>query len=82
MKHYLTDNLPAAIVYALYKSRRQVPGLLKWIKQHLRIDVFSGTGDYAVKIQIRITVLIYLLLAIARKRLHCQAHSTLCAGYS
>jgi IS4 transposase len=43
--------------------------LFKWIKQHLRIKVFYGTSENAVKTQIWIAVSIYVLVAIARKRL-------------
>ncbi len=41
----------------------------KWIKQHLRIKAFYGTSENAVKTQIWIAVSIYVLVAIARKRL-------------
>ena len=42
----------------------------KWIKQHLRIKVFSSTSETAVKTQILIAILTYLLIAIAKNRLH------------
>ncbi len=41
----------------------------KWIKQHLRIKSFYGTSENAVKTQIWIAVSVYVLVAIARKRL-------------
>jgi hypothetical protein len=41
----------------------------KWIKQHLRIKSFYGTSQNAVKAQIWIAVSVYLLVAIAKKRL-------------
>jgi IS4 transposase len=41
----------------------------KWIKQHLRIKVFFGTSENAVKTQIWIAVSVYLLVAIVKKRL-------------
>jgi hypothetical protein len=43
--------------------------LFKWIKQHLRIKAFYGTSENAVKTQIWIAVSVYVLVAIARKRL-------------
>jgi hypothetical protein len=43
--------------------------LFKWIKQHLRIKSFYGTSENAVKTQIWIAVSVYVLVAIARKRL-------------
>jgi hypothetical protein len=47
--------------------------LFKWIKQHLRIKAFYGTSENAVKTQIWIAVSIYVLVAIARKRLDLEA---------
>ena len=41
----------------------------KWIKQHLRIKAFYGTSENAVKTQIWIAVAVYVLIAIAKKRL-------------
>ena len=45
----------------------------KWIKQHLRIKQFYGTSENAVKTQIWIAVSVYVLVAIARKRLGLEA---------
>ena len=45
----------------------------KWIKQHLRIKAFYGTSENAVKTQIWIAVSVYVLVAIARKRLDLEA---------
>jgi len=42
----------------------------KWIKQHLRIKVFFGTSENAVKTQIWIAVSVYVLVAIVKKRLN------------
>ena len=47
--------------------------LFKWIKQHLRIKAFFGTGENAVKTQIWIAVSVYVLVAIVRKRLKLEA---------
>ena len=47
--------------------------MFKWIKQHLRIKAFYGTGENAVKTQIWIAVSMYVLVAIVRKRLDLQA---------
>jgi len=62
-------QLPAATICALYKSRWQVELFFKWIKQHLRIRVFFGTSENAVKTQIWIAVSVYLLVAIVKKKL-------------
>ena len=41
----------------------------KWIKQHLRIKAFYGTSENAVKTQLWISVCVYLLVAILKKRM-------------
>src|SRR5712671_735424 len=68
---FLTNNftLPALTIARIYKARWQVELFFKWIKQHLRIKSFYGTSENAVKTQIWIAVSIYVLVAIARKRL-------------
>ncbi len=68
---FLTNNftLPALTIAHLYKARWQVELFFKWIKQHLRIKVFYGTSENAVKTQIWIAVSAYVLVAIAKKRL-------------
>ena len=45
----------------------------KWIKQHLRIKAFYGTSENAVKTQIWTAIAIYVLVAIAKKRLGLEA---------
>jgi hypothetical protein len=68
---FLTNNfaLPALTIAQIYKCRWQVELFFKWIKQHLRIKAFYGTSENAVKTQIWIAVSVYVLVAIARKRL-------------
>jgi hypothetical protein len=68
---FLTNNftLPALTIAQIYKQRWQVELFFKWIKQHLRIKVFFGTSENAVKTQIWIAVSVYVLVAIVRKRL-------------
>ena len=68
---FLTNNfvLPASLVAQICHCRWQVELFFKWIKQHLRIKVFYGTSENAVKTQIWIAVSIYVLVAIARKHL-------------
>ena len=68
---FLTNDfgLPATTIAALYKARWQIELFFKWIKQHLRIKSFYGTNQNAVKAQIWIAVSVYLLVAIAKKRL-------------
>jgi hypothetical protein len=51
-----------------------VSGLFfKWIKQHLRIKVFYGYSENAVKTQVWIAVSVYVLVAILKKRLVLEA---------
>ena len=61
---FLTNNsqLPALTIAQLYKR------LFKWIKQHLRIKKFYGTSANAVKTQIWVAMIVYLLVAILRKQ--------------
>jgi hypothetical protein len=68
---FLTNDftLQPFTVAELYRMRWQVELFFKWIKQHLRIKAFFGTSANAVKTQIWIAISVYLLVAIARKRL-------------
>ncbi len=69
--NFLTNDftlLPLTIA-ELYRLRWQVELFFKWIKQHLRIKAFYGTSANAVKTQIWVAISVYLLVAIARKRL-------------
>jgi len=72
---FLTNNfaLPAITITELYRCRWQVELFFKWIKQHLRIKVFFGTSENAVKTQIWIAVSVYVLVAIVKKRLNLSA---------
>jgi hypothetical protein len=72
---FLTNNfiLPALTIADLYRCRWQVELFFKWIKQHLRIKAFFGTSENAVKTQIWIAVLVYVLVAIVKKRLNLSA---------
>jgi hypothetical protein len=72
---FFTNNfeLPALIIAQLYKCRWEVELFFKWIKQHLRIKAFFGTNESAVKTQIWIAISVYVLVAIAKKRLGVEA---------
>jgi len=69
---FLTNNfmLPALTITLLYKSRWQIEIFFRWIKQHLRIKSFYGTSENAVKTQIWISIAVYVLVSIIKKRLH------------
>lgn len=68
---YLTNNfdIPAKTVADLYKYRWQIELFFKWIKQHLKIQVFWGYSFNAVKTQICIAISTFLIVAIIRKQL-------------
>lgn len=72
---FLTNNftLPALTITQIYRLRWQVELFFKWIKQHLRIKVFFGTTENAVKSQIWIAISVYVLVAIIKKRLNLSA---------
>ncbi len=68
---FLTNNCAAsaASIALLYKHRWQIELFFKWIKQHLKIKVFWGRSENAVKTQICIALCTYLIAAILKKRL-------------
>jgi transposase len=68
---YLTNNfkVDAKTIAELYKHRWQIELFFKWIKQHLRIEMFWGYSVNAVKTQICIAMSAFLLVAIMKKEL-------------
>jgi len=64
----LTNDLdaPASDIADLYKQRWQIELFFKWIKQNLRIRHFLGTSENAVRIQIFVALIAYLLLRLAQ----------------
>ena len=71
---FLTNlfSVPPKTVADIYKQRWKVELFFKWIKGHLRIKSFYGTSANAVKTQIWVAIIVYLLVAIAKKRLKLQ----------
>jgi len=69
---FLTNNfvLPSETIAAIYKARWEIEIFFKWIKQNLRIKTFYGTSPNAVKTQIWIAMVVYLVLAILKERYH------------
>jgi hypothetical protein len=67
----VTNDLdaPASEIAALYKQRWQIELFFKWIKQNLNIRHFLGTSENAVRIQVFVALIAYLLL---RKAQACQ----------
>ena len=67
---FLSNNflLSAETIAVLYKARWEIETFFKWIKQNLRMKSFYGTSPNAVKTQIWIAMIVYLLLAILKER--------------
>ncbi len=61
---YVTNNfnLSALTIAQIYKARWQVELFFKWIKQHLKIKSFYGRSENAVRSQIFIAMIAYLLI--------------------
>ncbi|HBX15987.1 MAG: Transposase IS4 family protein [Candidatus Magasanikbacteria bacterium GW2011_GWC2_41_17] len=68
---YLTNNfeIDAKTIADLYKHRWQIELFFKWIKQHLKIQIFWGYSFNAVKTQICIAISTFLLVAIIKKQM-------------
>lgn len=65
---YFTNrfDLAAKTICNLYKARWQVELFFKTMKQQLRVKKFSGTSVNAVKIQIWVALIAYLLLMLVK----------------
>lgn len=66
----VTNDLqrPAAEIAALYKQRWDIELLFKWLKQNLKIKRFLGRNENAVKIQIYVALIAFILLRLFRHR--------------
>lgn len=71
---FLTNNfhLTALQVALLYKLRWQIELFFKWMKGHLKIRVFWGESENAVRTQIWVAVCTYLAVAIVKKELRLE----------
>lgn len=71
---FLTNNfkLKAVTITKLYKHRWKIELFFKWIKQNLKIQSFWGFTENAVKTQIWTAISVYILVAIAKKKLKLQ----------
>jgi putative transposase len=65
----ITNDLarPACEIAALYKQRWQIELFFKWIKQNLRIKGFLGRSENAVKIQLYVALIAFLLLKMLKQ---------------
>jgi putative transposase len=64
--YLLTNDLdrPAVEIARLYKERWDIELLFKWIKQNLKIRSFLGRSENAVRIQIYVALIAFMLLRI------------------
>ena len=64
--YLLTNDLqrPAVEIAQLYKERWQIELLFKWLKQNLKIRSFLGRSENAVRIQIYVALIAFMLLRI------------------
>ena len=63
----LTNDLhaPAEEIADLYKRRWAIELFFRWVKQTLRIKQFIGTSENAVRIQVAVALIAFLLLRLA-----------------
>jgi hypothetical protein len=64
----MTNDLdaPAEEIADLYKSRWQIELFFRWIKQTLKIRHFLGVSENAVRIQVAVALIAFLLLRAAQ----------------
>jgi IS4 transposase len=64
----VTNDLdaPAKEIAELYKQRWQIELFFRWVKQTLRIKRFIGVSENAVRIQIAIALIAFLILRLAQ----------------
>jgi IS4 transposase len=74
----VTNDLdaPAQEIADLYKQRWQIELFFRWVKQTLRIKRFIGVSENAVRIQIAVALIAFLLLRMAQA-LQTAVHSPL-----
>jgi hypothetical protein len=68
MLRIVTNDLdaPAEEIADLYKQRWQIELFFRWVKQTLRIKHFIGVSENAVRIQIAVALIAYLMLRLAQ----------------
>ena len=67
---FLTNHLKldACAIALLYRKRWKIELLFKWMKQHLHIKAFFGNSQNAVKAQLWIAVMVYVLIHLLKHR--------------
>ncbi|MGI9387446.1 MAG: IS4 family transposase [Methyloligellaceae bacterium] len=73
--HLVTNDFSrsAREIAELYKKRWQIELFFKWIKQNLKIKIFLGRSENAVKIQIYVALIAFLLLKWLKTK-HVKSH--------
>lgn len=73
--HLVTNDFerPAADIAALYKQRWQIELFFKWIKQNLKVKAFLGRSENAVRTQLCVALIAFLLLRLL-KHTHARSH--------
>jgi hypothetical protein len=68
---FLTNNfeVSALEVAYLYKNRWQIEVFFKWIKQNLTVKRFWGHSENAVRMQLWVAIIAYLMVAYAKHSL-------------
>ena len=68
MLRIVTNDLdaPAEEIADLYKQRWQIELFFRWVKQVLRIQHFIGVSENAVRIQIAVALIAFLILRMAQ----------------
>jgi IS4 transposase len=58
-------DAPAERIAELYKTRWQIELFFRWVKQTLKIRKFLGTSENAIRVQLAVALIAYLLLRLA-----------------
>ncbi len=68
---FLTNNfeITPLQIAMLYKHRWKIELFFKWIKQHLKVKSFWGHSENAVRIQIYVSIITFVTIAIVKQRL-------------
>lgn len=59
-------DLEAKVICDLYKARWRIEIFFKTLKQHLRVKKFLGLSEHAVKAQILVALIAYLLISFVK----------------
>lgn len=63
-------DAPASEIAALYKRRWEVELFFRWIKQGLKLRHFFGTSENAVRMQIAVALIAFVLIRLAHLAQH------------